>query len=340
MVLEYGFKNKVYKTNVLHHSTYRKVRESIPALNCNLVETARDQAKDMLKRTKFKVLPKRKKLQIRYDQRTFKFYPDRNIISLSTSHGRKKINVKIYDHCRQYLHGWFSNAQLIIRKNKIFMNIQSKLPDIKPNTGDRVLGIDRGITNILTCSDNTFYNSKHFRNVKGKYQYLKSEIQSVGTRSAKQKLKKLAGRERRFTLDLNHRLAKEIASKDYDVFVVEKLDIQTSKNKGRKFNKKLGNWSFGQFLRLLKYKAESLGKTVIEINPQYTSQKCSKCGFISRANRYKSRFLCRECGFELNSDLNASRNIGEIGKSELIRLSQRAECNRVLIPEYNKSDGQ
>jgi IS605 OrfB family transposase len=262
------------------------------------------------------------------------------MISLSTCHGRKKVNVKVYDYCKQYLHGWFSNAQLIIRKDKIFMNIQSKLPDIKQKLGDKILGIDRGVTNIITCSDNTFYNSKHLRKVKGNYQYLRTRLQSVGTRSSRRKLKKLSGRERRFTLDLNHRLAKEITNKDYDVFVVEKLDIKTSWGKGRIFNRKLGNWSYSEFLRLLKYKAESLGKTVIEINPRYTSQKCSKCGFIDRKNRYKSRFLCRECGFELNADLNAARNISEIGKSELARLSQQAKCNRVLIPEYNNIDGK
>lgn len=340
MVLEYGFKNKTHNTKILHHSTYRKVRDSIPTLNCNLVETARDQAKDMLKRTKFRVLPKRKRLQIRYDQRTFKFYPDKGMISLSTCHGRKKVNVKVYDYCKQYLYGWFSNAQLIIRKDKIFMNIQSKLPDIKQKLGNKILGIDRGITNIVTCSDNTFYNSKHMRKVKGNFQYLRTKLQSVGTRSARRKLKQLSGRERRFTLNLNHKLAKEIASKDYDVFVVEKLDIKTRWGKGRVFNKKLGNWSYSEFLTFLRYKAENLGKTVVEINPRYTSQQCSKCGFISRGNRHKSKFKCLECGFELNADLNAARNIGQIGKSELARLSQQAECDRVLIPEYNSIDGK
>jgi IS605 OrfB family transposase len=190
------------------------------------------------------------------------------------------------------------------------------------------LGIDRGITNIITCSDNTFVNSKHLRKVKGNYQYLKSRLQSVGTRSAKRHLRKISGRERRFTLDLNHRLAKEVVSKPYHVFVVEKLDIKRLKQNGIKFNKKLANWSFDQFLKLLKYKSENLGKIVIEVDPRYTSQQCSKCGFISRGNRHQSRFLCRQCGFELNADLNAARNIGLLGKSQLTRLGQQANSNR------------
>ena len=85
----------------------------------------------------------------------------------------------------------------------------------------------------------------------------------------------------------------------------------------------------------MKYKAENLGKIVIEIDPKFTSQQCSKCGFIDRKNRYKSRFKCLGCDFELNADLNAARNIGQFGKSELIRLCQQAKCDRVLIPEHN-----
>ncbi|MCE7733967.1 MAG: transposase, partial [Candidatus Heimdallarchaeota archaeon] len=48
---------------------------------------------------------------------------------------------------------------------------------------------------------------------------------------------------------------------------------------------------------------------VVYINPAYTSQRCSDCGFISKKNRNRANFACISCGFNLNSDLNASRNI-------------------------------
>lgn len=83
----------------------------------------------------------------------------------------------------------------------------------------------------------------------------------------------------------------------------------------------LGSWSYGELLTLLTYKAENIGKRVVQVNPSYTSQKCSKCGHIDRNNRKGLRFKCKQCGFELNADLNAARNIGQLGMSELIRLS-------------------
>jgi transposase len=36
--------------------------------------------------------------------------------------------------------------------------------------------------------------------------------------------------------------------------------------------------------------------------------------------RKGSVFKCKNCGFELNADLNASRNIEVLGKSEYLRL--------------------
>lgn len=83
--------------------------------------------------------------------------------------------------------------------------------------------------NIVTCSDNSFVNSRHLRAVKGRYQYLKAKLQSLGTRSAKRKLRKLAGRERRFTRDVNHVIAKWLVQKPYDVFAVEELQISKYK---------------------------------------------------------------------------------------------------------------
>jgi putative transposase len=323
-VLDYGFKNKTYHSNKLNEGTYKQIREQYPQLPSGLVQTSRDQASDMLKREKCKTFPIKKNLQIRYDKRTFKFFPDSGYVSLSTITGRMNFKTKIYDYCKKYLDGQFTNAQLCIRKKKMFLNIQVKLNDVKQHVENKVLGIDRGIINILTCSDNTFVNSKKLRNIKGKYQWLKSKLQSVGTPSAKRKLRKLSGRERRFTLDLNHRLAKEIVQKPYDVFAVERLNIKRQKRNGRKFNKKLGNWSFSQFAQFLKYNAENLGKIVVEVNPKHTSQTCSKCGCLNKRNRVKSEFKCVRCSFELNADLNAARLIGYLGKSEIVRLCQQA----------------
>ena len=94
----------------------------------------------------------------------------------------------------------------------------------------------------------------------------------------------------------------------------EDLKDMKHKKNGRRFNKKLGIWSFKQFETYLKYKSEDRQKLVISVNPKYTSQTCSKCGFKDKLNRKRSNFKCLKCKYELHADLNASKNIAELGK--------------------------
>lgn len=324
LALDYGFRNKTYNKKKLNAGTYRRIRKLLPILPSSLVQCARDQAAELLKRERCKTLPTKKRLQVRYDKRTFKFYAERQYVSLSTVAGRLNFSVNVYDYCKQYQNGTYTNAQLIIKNGNAFLNIQCRIPDV-PSVVNvdsaRVLGIDRGILNIVTCSDNSFVNSRHLRAVKGRYQYLKAKLQSIGTASAKRKLKKLSGAERRFTLDVNHVIAKKLVQKAYEVYAVETLKAGHWKIHGRRLNKMLGGWSYGELLTLLTYKAENVGKRVLQVNPSYTSQRCTRCGYTDRENRKGLHFRCKQCGFELNADLNAARNIGQLGRSELIRLS-------------------
>jgi len=140
---------------------------------------------------------------------------------------------------------------------------------------------------------------------------------SKGTRSAKRKLQKLSGRERRFQRDVNHQIANWIVSKPYDVIALEDL---TNIRNGKK-NKKLGKWSFSELRGFVEYKAAAIGKKVVAINPRYTSLTCSKCGFQTRENRNGRTFKCKRCGFQIDADLNASRNIAAFSRSDRSRLS-------------------
>ena len=318
IVLNYGSKNKVYNKSFLNKQTYRQVREEVPNLPSALVQTARDEASEMLLRTDFASIVK-KRLSVRYDNRCFKFYPESNYASLTTVFGRINFPFKHHANMDKWK-GEYTNAQLVIRGDRIFLNVQVKLPDSPLRATGRVLGIDRGVLNIATCSDTSFFSAKRLRAVKGRYQFLKRRLQHVGTRSAHRKLMVLSGRERRFVLNTNHCISKAIVSKLFDVFALEKLAVRKKKKNGKRFNRKLGSWSYGELQRFIQYKAEAQGKMVVFVNPRHTSQRCSRCGFVHKWNRHGLGFRCGNCGFSLNADLNASRNIETLGKSEYLRL--------------------
>jgi len=183
----------------------------------------------------------------------------------------------------------------------------------------KVLGIDVGIKNIATLSNNIFFNSKKLRNIKGKYQKQKSDLQSKGTKSYKRKLKLISGKENRFVKNVNHIISKQIVNLPYTLFAMENIKHIKTKRLNKTMRKNIGNWSFRKLMSFLEYKAERLGKSVIYINPRYTSQECSHCGFTDKNNRNNNLFHCNECGYELHADLNASRNIARIGISDFVQ---------------------
>ncbi|HEC40278.1 MAG TPA: transposase [bacterium] len=325
-VLDYGFKEKIFNKSKLDKGTYHQIREKYPTLPSGLVQTARDQASDILKRDKFKHHPIKKSLSsIRYDIRTAKIFLESGYCKLTTIFGRMQYDFNLAEYYQKYNTWQIKSTQLIINHNCCYIHVQVEKETPKfVISNDNRLGIDLGVNNIAVCSDNTFYNSKELKNIKGKYQHLKGELQSKGTRSAKRKLKKISERERRFVKDLNHCLAKELVSKKYDVLVFENLNSikkeKKGKKKGKRFNKKLGRWSFAELQQFTAYKAEERNKKVIYVNPRYTSQTCSRCGYKDKNNRKGHIFKCKQCKFQLNADLNASRNIATFSRSVSSRL--------------------
>ncbi|MCY3998217.1 MAG: transposase [Flavobacteriaceae bacterium] len=57
-----------------------------------------------------------------------------------------------------------------------------------------------------------------------------------------------------------------------------------------------------------------------KINPAYTSQTCSCCGYVSKHNRLsQSRFVCQQCGYTENADVNAAKNIWASGMGTMLK---------------------
>jgi len=340
-IIDFGWEDNSYNKNVLHNGTYKKLRLEYPKFSSAMVQTARDAAGEILKRTmkknkdieykntkqkhlvKFLDKPIKQELSsIRYDRRSLTIRFDKNIISINTVFGRIKIPFKMAKYYNKYLDWKYSNAQLILRKDgNYYINLQMNKDIPKKSIECNVLGIDLGIKKIAVTSDNKFYKSSHLKNIKGKYQKLKRDLQSKGTKSAKRKLQHISRKENRFVRDVNHCVSKKIVNTRNNVFALENL--KNIKSNTRTYNKKLnhmiGNWSFAQLQVFIDYKSLRLGKSVMYVKPNYTSQQCSKCSHTEKSNRVGNAFKCKKCGFELDADLNASRNIARIGRTDFLQ---------------------
>jgi IS605 OrfB family transposase len=322
--IDAGMKANTFNKTRLHQLTYRTIRQAHPELNSSLVTAVRDQASDMLKRLKLKIKPTKKQdSSIRLNHNTFRLLPDSKIVSISTINGRKKYGIKMPSYFSKYDFKASESARIRTQKGRVFIDIIVEVNTPKIRKIKTVIGVDRGVYHPAVTSDNTFFNSKKLREVKGRYKYLKGCLQRAGTRSAKRHLRLLSGRERRFVADVNHCISKAIVNKDCDAIALEILRTGNMKRKGKtgkKTRKLIGSWSAKQLLSFITYKAEMIGKSIILVNSHYTSQACNRCGDIRKANRKGSLFKCSVCGYSLHSDLNASRNIACLAKGKASRL--------------------
>lgn len=104
--------------------------------------------------------------------------------------------------------------------------------------------------------------------------------------------------------------------------------IQMEDLSGIKANRErfLANWTYFDLQMKIEQKAKERGIKVIKIEPAYTSQRCSRCGYISDENRKtQADFECCECGFKANADWNAAKNIATPGIEAVIRKHRPKE---------------
>lgn len=311
--------NHCFAFNPLHYLVYHPMREKYPGMKANHVICAARIVSGVLlagrtnarrkKRTQTK--PVFRQPIVGYDARTSKITADH--CTLATLDGRVRVDYTLSPYQSRFFDGtWkIGGAKLVYRKKGWFLKVSVSKDAPAVREGNRALGIDQGIRQIAVTSDNGFYPAGKLNLRTAQLRERRGELKSKGTPSARKRLKNLSRRENRFRADVLHCTVNSILSRcsDIDVIVLEDLS-KIEGNKGRNMNRKLSNWGFAEFRRILTYKAEAIGIRVDTVDARYTSQKCSACGIIRKANRKQPKHLYScQCGLNLNDDLNAARNI-------------------------------
>ena len=335
----------------LHKVQYERIKGECPALPTGLIQCARDVAVEAVKtwnvkKTKLKQKHPKKagrmkrpsmkeKCTMRYDVRTVTLRGSQ--LTFSTCDKRIKTIISIPEFFTERYpdsDGWkLKGANIgMDRKGRVFVNLIWECPDpvIEENNDGKIVGLDRGVYNIVTTSEGDHYGAKDARRVKRKYNHVRSELQEKGTRSAKRKLKAISGCEKRFVQDQNHCISKKLANIDEDVsvYVLENLSSMNMlklKGKSNKTMRKwLSNWSYSDLEAKLSYKCQRNGIRVEFVDARYTSQKCSVCKTIDKASRNGSRYTCRHCGSRMHADTNAAINIRDNYITRVIQSGQAA----------------
>jgi len=303
-----------------HRYGYKEVREKYPKLYSETVQEAMNRAIQIYRSNGMS--------KYREDSMSFKkrfIEINSHFIRLPLLRDKKPwLPFIIPNEFKKLFNNGHGNAVLKKKENNWFIYIAFKIPCKEEYEPEGWFGIDLGIKNILVLSDkegkvNKFYNGKELREKRNEYREKRKNLQErkTGENDYWRALKDIFSKESNYSDDVNHKISKEVVevAKKYRYGIaIEKLKKirEENKDKGKEFNKELHSWRFRDLIDKIKYKAKERGVPVEEVNPKYTSQVCSECGYKDKNNRKNGEFKCKECGFELNADLNASRNIASI----------------------------
>jgi IS605 OrfB family transposase len=251
---------------------------------------------------------------IAFDDRNLTWYTDKSAVSIWTPQGRQYISYSAGEHQRTLLACRRGESDLVYQRGAFYLLAVCDVPEADQQTVDGVLGVDLGINNLATDSDGQRYSGRRVERKRRWYTYLRRRLQQRGSLSAKRHLRKLAGKQRRFQKDINHRIAKQLVQKAKDTkraIALEDLrHIRTRTTVRKSGRARHSNWAFGQLRQFISYKARRAGVLVSFVDPAYTSQRCSVCGHTERHNRKsQAEFCCVVCGHRAHADCNAAVNI-------------------------------
>ena len=211
--------------------------------------------------------------------------------------------------------GKIKSATISEYASKYFVSILVEVPFIKYSLKPTsIVGLDLGIKDFIVTSNGEKLKNEvkiNEKRLKGLQKRLsRCKAGSKNRYKVKLKIQRLYLKIRNARKHMIYKLANKII-KENAIVVIENLDVK-SMYQVHKIAKHLKNVPISEFIRILKYKSNWLGKKVIEINKYYpSSQSCNRCGFKNEEVKDLSvrKWTCPRCGIIHDRDINASINI-------------------------------
>jgi ribosomal protein L37AE/L43A len=246
-----------------------------------------------------------------------------------------RIPIKLYNHAKETLTQFpklCSGVILNRREGEWFATfvVERNRPKAKSS---KVVGVDIGMVSIVSTSDGRRYGQVSPE--------LRRRVEHANAkRRRKQQLNACLKRKSRATVSLKDNKAEAFARNEIgralnqmldelpggSKVALERLSVKDMRFKSGQMNRALRASQLGYAGAKLKFKLDERGIRYRSVQPAYSSQQCSRCGFtISMNRRSQAEFHCLWCGFEANADENAASNIAErFSDEELNTLPFRA----------------
>ena len=193
-----------------------------------------------------------------------------------------------------------------------------------PKQTKECVGIDLGIKDFIVTSDGEVFENLHFK---------KNERQRI-IRLQKQLSRKQRGSNNRDKIRIKLAKAyKKITDKkqyylhqtsnylidENQVICMENLNVK-GMLRNHKLAESIQELNFGEFRRMLEYKAKWCGRHLVFVDRFYPSSKtCNECGYVNKTLKLSDRvWICPDCGNIIERDYNAALNILDEGKRILL----------------------
>jgi putative transposase len=316
----------ILNKSTIHDEVYHDLRD-VTDLPANLVVRAYSKAVEAMKSTvaewengNSRPLPSFDEPSAIYDKRTLTIKDE--YATLSTVNGRVEADFVLGEYQRSYLgdddyEKRMGTLHYRPDVDAFYLHVVIQ-KEVDQRDGDRVLGVDLNLKNVAVTSTGRFFDGGELLWGQNHYFRVRRSLQDKGTRSARQALRRLSGRENRFVLNRLHNISRGVVEEALrhgcSYIAVEDLTHIRERMDARddQLKRQMHNWAFRELQEQIAYKAAEYGIRVESVNPAFSSQTCSKCGHQSSTNRDSKTgwFACNECGYEVDGDYNAAKNVG------------------------------
>jgi IS605 OrfB family transposase len=311
-VSHFAWEGKTFRQYNLHHKCYHAIRERF-GLSAQVAVRVIAKVADAYKLDRKTKRSFRPTGSIAYDDRILSWRWQDSTVSIWTVSGRLRIPFVCGQRQRELLSKRQGESDLGFHLGLFFLFPTCEVDEPEPQEVEGVLGVDLGIVNIAVDSDGEVHSGSAINRVRHRQGRLRAKLQAKDTPSARRKLKRLAGKERRFATNTNHCISKKLVAKAKDTnraIALEDLrGIRSRVTVRRSQRATLHSWAFSQLRSFVTYKAKRLGVPVVPVDPRDTSITCPY-GHVDKANRpNQTTFSCVVCGFAGLADHIAAVNI-------------------------------
>lgn len=184
---------------------------------------------------------------------------------------------------------------------------------------DNAVGIDLGIKDFVITSDGEVFNNLHFKKSQSnkikrlQRQLSRKEKGSNNRNKTRIRLakayKKINDKKQYYLHQVSNTLINE-----NQVICMEDLNVK-GMLRNHKLAESIQEMNFGEFKRMLEYKANWYNRKIVYVDRFYPSSKtCHNCGYINKQLKLSDRqWVCPQCGEVIDRDYNAALNILDEG---------------------------